>query len=100
MVDLKSWRGKLWCGHHDVTEECIQGGRLSIQASDGEFPEHHSLDAIFSDPESDTESKWQLLEVISHYITKFFSKKSKDEAVHENIIKNTGTPLINNFFRQ
>ena len=28
---------------------------------------------------------------------KFFSKKSKNEAICENIIKDTGIPLINNF---
>ena len=28
---------------------------------------------------------------------KIFSKKSKNEVIHENIIKDTGIPLINNF---
>ena len=41
----------------DVSEECLQDDRVSIQASDGEFPEHHSLEAMFLDPEPDTESK-------------------------------------------
>ena len=68
-----------------------------IQAGDGEFPDHQSLEAIFFDPDSDTESNWQPHEAISNYITTFFSKKSKDEAIHENIINNTGIPLINNF---
>ena len=53
------------------------------------------MEAIFFDPEPDTESKWQPHEAISNYTTKFFSKKSKDEAIHENIIKDTGIPLIN-----
>ena len=83
--------------NRDVTEERIQDGRVSIQASDGEFPEHHSLRAIFFDPEPDTESKWQPHEAVSNYIMKFFRKKSKDEAIHENIIRYTGIPLINNF---
>ena len=43
----------------DVTEEHLQDGRVSIQAGNGEFPEHQSLEAIFFDPEPDTESKWQ-----------------------------------------
>ena len=43
------------------------------------------------------ESKWQPHEAISNYITKFFSKKSKDEAIRENITKDTGIPLVNNF---
>ena len=42
----------------DVTEECMQDGRVSIQASDGEFSEDQSLEAIFFDPEPDMESKW------------------------------------------
>ena len=75
----------------------MQDDRLSIQAGDGEFPEHHSLEAIFLDPESDTESKWQPHEAISNYITKFFTKKSNDETIHENIIKDTGISLISNF---
>ena len=76
--------------NRDVSEERLQDDRVSIQASDGEFPEHHSLEAIFFDPEPDIESKWQPHEAISNYITKFFSKKSKDEAIRENIIKDTG----------
>ena len=52
---------------------------------------------FFFDPEPDTESKWQSHKTILNYITKFFSKKSKDEAIHENIIKDTGISLINNF---
>ena len=79
--------------NHDVSQD----DRVSIQASDGEFPEHHSLQAIFFDPEPDTESKWQPYEAISNYITKFFNKKSKDETIRENIIKDTGIPLSNNF---
>ena len=55
------------------------------------------MEAIFFDPEPDTKSKWQPHEAVSNYITKFFSKKSKDEAIRENIIKDTGIPLINNF---
>ena len=66
----------------------MQDDRVSIQASDGEFPEHHSLEAIFFDLEPDTES---------NYIRKFFSKKSKDKAICETTIKDTGIPLINNF---
>ena len=34
--------------NRDVSEERLQDDRVSIQASDGEFPEHHSLEAIFS----------------------------------------------------
>ena len=83
--------------NHDVSDERLQDLRVSIQASNGEFPEHHSLEVIFFDPEPDIESKWQPHEAISNYITKFFSKKSKDEAICENIIKDTGIPLINNF---
>ena len=83
--------------NHDVSEECLQDDKVLIQASDGEFPEHHSLEATFFNPEPDIESKWQPHEAISNYITKFFSKKSKDEAICENIIKDTGIPLINNF---
>ena len=75
----------------------MQDDRVSIQASDGEFPEHHSLEAIFFDLEPDTESKWQPHKAISNYIRKFFSKKSKDKAICETIIKDTGIPLINNF---
>ena len=55
------------------------------------------MEAIIFDPEPDTESKQQPHKAISNYITKFFSKKSKDEAIHENIIKDTGIPLITNF---
>ena len=84
--------------NRDVSEEHLQDDRVSIQANDGEFPEHHSLEAIFFDPDPDIESKWQPHEAILNYITKVFSKKSKDEAIHENIIfKDTGIPLINNF---
>ena len=83
--------------NRDVTEERMQDHRVSTQASDGEFPEHQSLEAILFDPEPDTESKWQPHEAISKYITKVFSKKSKDKAIHENIIKDTSIPLINNF---
>ena len=83
--------------NRDVSEEHLQDDRVSNQASDGEFPEHHSLEAFFFDPEPDTESKWQPHEAISNYIMTFFSKKSKDEAIRENIIKDTGIPLINNF---
>ena len=81
----------------DVSEERLQDDRVSIQGSDGEFPEHHSLEAIFFNPEPDTESKWQPHEAVSNYIMKFFSKKSKDKVIRENIIKDTGIPLINNF---
>ena len=42
--------------NRDVSEERLQDDRVSIQAGDGEFPEHHSLEAIFFDPEPDTES--------------------------------------------
>ena len=84
--------------NRDVSEDRFQDDRVSIQASDGEFPEHHSLEAIFFNPELDIESKWQPHEAISNFFTKFFSKNSKDEAIRENIIKDTGIPLINNFF--
>ena len=83
--------------NRDVSEERLQDDRVSIQASDGVFPEHHSLEAIFSDPEPRIESQWQPHEAISNYIAKFFNKISKDEAICENIIKDTGIPLINNF---
>ena len=63
--------------NRDVSEERLQNDRVLIQASDGEFPEHHSLEAIFFDPEPDIESKWQPQEAISNHITKFFSKKIK-----------------------
>ena len=63
----------------NVSEERLQDDRVLIQASEGEFPEHHSLEAIFFDPEPDIESKWQPHEAISNYITKFFSKKPNDE---------------------
>ena len=63
----------------DVSEDRLQDNGVSIQASDqasdGEFPEHHSLEAIFFDPEPDIKSKWQPHKAISNYITKFFSKK-------------------------
>ena len=63
--------------NRDVSEERLQDDRVSIQASDGEFPEHHSLEAIFFDPEPDTESKWQPQEAIANYITKFSAKNQK-----------------------
>ena len=75
----------------------MQDDRVSIQASDGEFRKHYSLEAIFFDPKPDMESKWQPQEAISNYITKCLSKKSKYEAIHENSIKDTGILLINNF---
>ena len=43
--------------NRDVTEECMQDDMVLIEASDGEFP-HQSLEAIFFDPELNTESKW------------------------------------------
>ena len=76
----------------------MQDGKVLIEASGGEFPEHRSLEAIFFVPEPDTKSKWQPHEAISNFIMKFFSKKSKDEAIHENVIKDTCIPLIDNFF--
>ena len=82
--------------NRDVTEEHMQDDKASIQASDGEFPEHHSLEAIFFDPDPDMELKWQPHKTISNYIMKFFSMKSKDEAIYENIIKDSGIPLIYN----
>ena len=91
---MRSYRIKMAGGleraeeaNRDVTEECMQDDGVSIQASDGEFPEHLSLEATFFDPEPDTESKWQPHKAISNYISKFFRKKSKDEAIHENIFK-------------
>ena len=39
----------------DVSEERFQDDRVLIQASDREFPDHHSLEAIFFHPEPDTE---------------------------------------------
>ena len=54
---------------------------------------------LFSSTLSQTqESKWQPHEAVSNYIVKIFSKKSKVEAIHENIIKDTGIPLILNNF--
>ena len=41
--------------NHEVTEEGMQGERAAIQASDKEFPDHQSLEAIFLDLEPDTE---------------------------------------------
>ena len=58
------------------------------------------MEAIFFGPEPDIESKWQPHKVISNYITKFFNKKSKEEAIRENIIKDTGIPLINHSVSQ
>ena len=43
--------------NRDVSEERLQDDRVSIQASDGEFPEHHSLEAIFFDPEPNIQIK-------------------------------------------
>ena len=63
--------------NRDVSEDRLQDDEVSIQASGGEFPEHHSLEAIFFDPEPDTESKWQPHEAISNYITKFLVKNQR-----------------------
>ena len=39
--------------NRNVSEDRLQDDGVSIQASDGEFPEHHSLEAIFFNPEPD-----------------------------------------------
>ena len=82
-------------GHRDATEERIQDGRVSIQVGDGEFQEHHRLEATFFHG-----IKLATTQSVLKLHQKVFSKKSKDKAVHEIIIKDTGILLINNFFLQ
>ena len=67
----------------------MQDDRVSIQVSDGEFPDHQSMEAILFHPEPDRKSRWQPHLVFANYITKVFSKTSKYGAIHEDSAKYT-----------
>ena len=83
--------------NRDVSEECLQDDKVSTQACDGEFPEHHSLETIFFNPEPDTESKWQPHEAISADSRSFSARSQKMKLFLRMLSETQVFPLINNF---
>ena len=73
---------------------------VSLLASDGGIPDlqqpGQDLSQVCFNPIPDVATKWSPHEVITSYLSKYFSRKTDKEAISTQILEDHGTPDINN----